>query len=124
MKKIDLGQTVTILANIGVIAGIVFLAVELRQNTAVTIGSAELEVTNLQTEWHLRLAENAELARLYYMGQIDPSALTDNERIQYRYIVAGLFLFIEGIYKQYRRGFFPADGWMPYEDLLAVYARN
>ena len=31
MKKIDLGQTITILANVGVIAGIVFLAVEVRQ---------------------------------------------------------------------------------------------
>ena len=32
MKKSDLGQTVSILANVGVIAGIVFLALELRQN--------------------------------------------------------------------------------------------
>jgi hypothetical protein len=32
LKKIDLGQTITILANIGVIAGIIFLAIELRQN--------------------------------------------------------------------------------------------
>ena len=32
MKKLDVGQTVTILANVGVIAGIVFLAIELRQN--------------------------------------------------------------------------------------------
>ena len=32
MKKIELGQTITILANIGVIAGILFLAFELRQN--------------------------------------------------------------------------------------------
>ena len=30
LKKIDLGQTISILANVGVIAGIVFLAVELR----------------------------------------------------------------------------------------------
>ena len=34
MKKIDLGQTITILANLGMIAGIVFLAVELRQNNS------------------------------------------------------------------------------------------
>ena len=34
MKKMDLGQTVSILANVGVIAGIVFLAVEIRQNQA------------------------------------------------------------------------------------------
>ena len=32
MKKLDLGQTMTILANVGVIVGISFLAVELRQN--------------------------------------------------------------------------------------------
>ncbi len=32
MKKIELGQTVSILANAGIIAGIVFLALELRQN--------------------------------------------------------------------------------------------
>ena len=32
MKKIDLGRTIGILANLGVIAGIIFLGVELRQN--------------------------------------------------------------------------------------------
>lgn len=35
MKKIDLAQSITILANVGVIAGIVFLGVELRQNNAL-----------------------------------------------------------------------------------------
>lgn len=32
MKKIDLGQFISILANVGVISGIIFLAVEIRQN--------------------------------------------------------------------------------------------
>jgi hypothetical protein len=32
LKKIDLGQTIMILANVGEIAGIVFLAFELQQN--------------------------------------------------------------------------------------------
>ena len=32
MKKIELGQTITILATFGVIVGIAFLAVELAQN--------------------------------------------------------------------------------------------
>ena len=34
MKKIDLGEVVTIFANVGVIAGLVFLTFEIRQNTA------------------------------------------------------------------------------------------
>ena len=43
MKKIELGQTISILANIGVIAGIIFVAIELNQNnrllTAESIGT-------------------------------------------------------------------------------------
>ena len=35
LKKLDLSQGITILANLGVIAGIVFLALELRQNNAL-----------------------------------------------------------------------------------------
>ena len=32
MKKLDVGQTISILANVGVIAGIIFLWLDLRQN--------------------------------------------------------------------------------------------
>ena len=43
MKRIDLGHSIQILANVGVIAGIVFVAMELRQNnlllTAESIGT-------------------------------------------------------------------------------------
>ena len=35
MRKIDLGQAIAIFANIGVIAGIVFLAIEIRQNREI-----------------------------------------------------------------------------------------
>ena len=39
MKKIDLGQTLGILANLGVIAGIVFLAIEIRQNSELMVAA-------------------------------------------------------------------------------------
>ena len=53
MKKIDLGQTITILANIGVLAGIVFLAVELRQNSElmrIQINQARADAAMLNNE--------------------------------------------------------------------------
>ena len=40
MKRIDLGQLIQILANVGVIAGIAFLAFELRQNTIASRAAA------------------------------------------------------------------------------------
>ena len=36
MKKIELGQAITILANVGVIIGIVFLAIEVRHASDAT----------------------------------------------------------------------------------------
>jgi len=38
--KIDLGQTISVLANVGVIAGIVFLGYELRQNNSLLASQA------------------------------------------------------------------------------------
>jgi len=48
MKKIDLGQSIAILANIGVIAGIIIVAYELRQNTLATelVASQKLHDTS------------------------------------------------------------------------------
>ncbi len=39
MKKIDLGQAIGILANVGVIAGIVLLGMGLRQNDEVVVAN-------------------------------------------------------------------------------------
>ena len=47
MKKIDLGQTIAILANVGVVVGIAFLAFELRQNNAALSLQARLERENV-----------------------------------------------------------------------------
>ncbi len=46
MKKIELGQTIAILANVGVIAGILFLAIELRQNNEALGLQSRLEREN------------------------------------------------------------------------------
>jgi hypothetical protein len=40
MRKIDLGQGIQILANVGVIASIVFLAVQVRQTNRAVMGAA------------------------------------------------------------------------------------
>jgi len=51
--KVDLGQVITILANLGVIAGIVFLGVELRQNNELMEAEARnarnIRVTDIAT---------------------------------------------------------------------------
>jgi hypothetical protein len=45
MKKMELGQTITILANLSVIAGIVFLAYEIRQNSESLRAQTRTDIT-------------------------------------------------------------------------------
>ena len=76
MKKIDLSQLITILANVGVIAGILFLGLELRQNNELMeiqwrgqMDSRRYEIVDL-------VIENPGLVEL--MGK-DAGSLTQDE---------------------------------------------
>lgn len=81
MKKIGIGQTINTLANIGVIAGILFLAYELRQNTqAVQLASAESYLSG-GSALDLRIAQDPELAALLIRAS-RPEPLTDIEELQ------------------------------------------
>lgn len=64
MKKIDLGQTITVLANMGVIAGIVFLAIELQQNNRLLAAQAEYIV--LQNRSDLDVINDPDLAAFWF----------------------------------------------------------
>ena len=45
MKKVDLGQTVTLLANIGVLVGIIIVAYEIRQSNRIATGTTAYELS-------------------------------------------------------------------------------
>jgi hypothetical protein len=64
MRKIGLGQTIHILANIGVIGGILLLAFELKQNNELMAAEARFNrLTMVSDAWRFR-AENSDLANL------------------------------------------------------------
>ena len=71
MKKIDLGRTIGMLANLGVIIGIAFLAIEMHQNNQLLSMQARLTETQAYVdrtasagEEFRQLALSAELAEL------------------------------------------------------------
>lgn len=62
MKKIDLGQAIQIVANLGVIAGIVFLAVELRQNNSLLEAEASRGLFENRASYFGGIRNSPELA--------------------------------------------------------------
>tara|TARA_B100000287_G_scaffold383809_1_gene389830 strand:+ start:331 stop:801 length:471 start_codon:yes stop_codon:yes gene_type:complete len=81
MKKIDIVQGITILANLGVIAGIVFLAFELQQNTqAVRVASAQSYLTG-GASLDFQIATDSEFAGLLIRGD-DAESLSPTEELR------------------------------------------
>ncbi len=124
MKTSVLTEWLSLAANLGVIAGIVFLGIEIQQNTAVTRSAASQEISNASVEFFMRVAENSDLARVVMVATEDPSKLSEVEITQYEYLTGAVFMIMEGAYKQYRLGFLPKAGWEPYEELIKGFLSN
>lgn len=64
MKRIDVGKTMTLVANIGVIGGILLLAYELRQNNELMAAEARQIRTSMVIDAWRFSAENSDLAEI------------------------------------------------------------
>lgn len=64
MKKIDIGQLLQVLANVGVIGGLIFLAVEVQQSNRIARASTEIELKNSFNGMNEAVYSNPVLAEL------------------------------------------------------------
>ena len=79
MKKLDVGQTVSILANLGIIAGIVFLAFEIAQNNDLLASQSRANLFEMRATMQRDFFVNAGgIADLIYKEQ-EGEELTDGE---------------------------------------------
>ena len=76
MKKIDLVATIQVLANVGVIAGIVFLGVELSQNNDLLEYEKRRSALDLSLTQQDMVLENPDARRAFARITIGESALT------------------------------------------------
>ena len=103
----------TLLANVGVIAGIVFLAIEIRQNTEMVRSQTRDSITDKQLTLFEWFAASPENIRIRVDG--DQLALdTDSvEASQYGWMIAGNFRLWENEWYQYQQGLFEPEEFEP-----------
>ena len=101
MKKIDLGQSLSVLANLGVIIGIAFLAVELAQNNDLIEFQMANDIATRRNAITDLVLENPEYVEL--MAK-DVGELTDVQRDQLTLLGVRLFLNMESLYDDLTRG--------------------
>ena len=103
MKKIDLGQTIGILANLGVVAGIVFLAWEVGQNNEFLAAEARTAVLDRRTMSNSMIATSPELSNSLAKAA-DGESLTRGERYQIEAYNRSVLASFEWQFDEYQRG--------------------
>ena len=80
MKKIDLGQTITILANLGVLLGLVFVGLQIRQSTQELRSEGARSITESVNATNAAIYSDPGLTELIMKGEQDLASLDPVER--------------------------------------------
>ena len=107
MKKLDLGQTITILANLGVIAGIVFLGLELRQTQSAMQAQAYQTRALDGIAWNFEIAKDENLRRVQSSldsGIVNLGALEQDDRQIAVYLLDLIKTDVDNEHYQYQQG--------------------
>jgi len=113
LKKLDFGQTVGLLANLGVIAGIIFLGVELHQNNELMEAEARAARADRLRATPENVFSDQALADLLVKAG-NQEALTESEELRVRSFNLWRLRGREAYFVEYQAGLHPeppVDGW-------------
>ena len=94
MKKLEFGQAVTIIANLGVIAGILFLGFELHQNNEQLSAQARYNYYHERIEAQRLIAGDPGLAEIT-QKMMAGAELAPAEQVRLEFLARSIFITIE-----------------------------
>ena len=111
MDSVKLNQWLTTLANFGVIVGIIFLVIEIRQtsrqieqNTTALSAQTIFQINESSNAAKRQVAQDAELADLLMRGNKEPESLTELERERFIQWTRARLAFLEAYWLYRRKG--------------------
>ncbi len=112
MGILELGAIGELIGGVAVVASLVYVGLQIRQNTRDTRASNFHAITDSFNAINLQMAGNPELARIFEMGNRDLGSLSAQERVQYGFMFLAPFRVHETIFYQSRSGAGEEELWL------------
>ena len=113
-----LGAIGEIIGAIAVIATLIYLAFQIRQNTAAVVSSSFEAGVSQYNDFRLKVADSEELSQLWFDGLSDPQSLSDNQRNRFRILVAAFLDIANVSYLKRNLNLFSESSWKSGEATL------
>ena len=117
MSLEDLGNLGEFVAAVAVVVSLIYLAVQIRQNTqqikqSISSVKASAYQTSLSSAagFIVNVAQDPDLADIYRRG-LQGESLNETEWIRFRFVMSNLFAHYEHLYYQHRAGLAEPDYW-------------
>ena len=120
MKKIDFGQTLQLLGNVGVVVGILLLVYELNQNRDMMEAQTRHEIAQSIVEQLGEIASNGDLADLLRRARCG-SLESEVDKERFFSHVNSRLRYWEDAHFQYRRGLYDAEEFSTQREAWRAY---
>ena len=114
LKKFN--QQLALVANFGVMIGIIFLAIEVSQNTATLRAQAIQNSTDISRQQLIMLAENEDVVRISMAPSL--SELSDVDQQRAFWINLSFLSGMQGLYRQWIIGVLPDEEWENWTEVI------
>ena len=117
MNLDKVNQRLTLLANIGVLLGIVFIAVEMRNSSNAVAAQTRDSIADGFISLNMVVINDPQVGANWITGLLKPDRLSDTEAIQFSMYMRALFNQFMRVNALYRNGLLEEAEW-------ALYARE
>jgi hypothetical protein len=111
MSLEDLGNIGEFVAAVAVVVSLIYLAVQIRQNTRSVRASTHHSAHRSAREAEMAIAGSETLAHIFRKGAREPERLTGDERVRFDATMRTFFGWYEDIFFQYRQAMVNRDFW-------------
>ena len=119
----DLGSLGELIAAVATIATLVYLAIQIRQNTTSSRTGTYQNIVSTGIELGITFARDDSFADLFARGAAQPERLTPAEAIRLQGHISSVFRCYELIFHQFEQGAIEADVWAGWRSNLVRFLR-
>jgi hypothetical protein len=116
----DLANLGEFLGGVAVIVSLVYLGVQIRQNTKSLRAATFQALSDSLSELTARMAESPDMGNLYFAGHQQSGGLSDAESRRFMLLLLTLLRRFENAYLQYRSGILTASQWAGFRSTLLL----
>ena len=122
--RISLGEGLAIVANAGVIVGLIFVWVELRQGQTQMRADIELSLAEAYQSVLSRAAENDHVAEIMILAYEEPRSLSQLQVVQFMSIHAEWMTIVFATYQLWQSGAISEEAWLAHSNYYLLFLQT